>query len=306
MSVKLFFLFCILFGANCVDIPSDYCRGLNGVMLAHPDPTRCTEFVLCLFENPIVRQCLRSNEIFYQPAQDCVLGDPYTCEVFISPTTTEEPTTTTTMEEITTTTTEEPTTTTTTEEPTTTTTEEPTTTTTTTEEPTTTTTTTEEATTTTTTEEPTTTTIEETTTTELPTTTTPITEIPTTTTEYITTTITDKPATTTTQSTTTTTQEPVTTTIPGPEITTPSTTTQRPIGPPELCTGVNFRYVADPEYCFRFYYCMMGIAIPGECAPDRIFSERWRGCVLGDWETCVPASPIVPLNIKIIKFSSKM
>ena len=74
MSVKIFFLLLVLFGVNCVDIPSDYCTGLNGVMLPHPDPTRCTEFVLCLFGNPIVRQCLRLNEIFYPPAQDCVLG----------------------------------------------------------------------------------------------------------------------------------------------------------------------------------------------------------------------------------------
>ncbi|CAG9811763.1 unnamed protein product [Chironomus riparius] len=78
------FLICFYLPGNiCDDIPGDYCRGLNGVLLPHPDPTRCAEFVLCLFENPILRQCLRTNEIFYPPAQDCVFGNPETCEPLI-------------------------------------------------------------------------------------------------------------------------------------------------------------------------------------------------------------------------------
>jgi hypothetical protein len=78
------------------------------------------------------------------------------------------------------------------------------------------------------------------------------------------------------------------------------TTEQPPLGPPELCVGNNFRYVANPNYCYRFYYCAFGLALPGECDPDRIFSERWRGCVLGDQATCTPNSPIVIVTMRTI------
>ncbi|XP_070495179.1 mucin-2-like [Chironomus tepperi] len=256
--------------------PNDLCRGINVGII--PYPGDCTRYILCIFELPTVLDCEYPTEVFHNGS--CVTGDPTTCEVF---TITTEPDTTTTTELVTTTT--EPDTTTTV--PITTTTEIDTTTT---ETPTTTTTTvTDEPTTTTTTED--TTTI--TTTTELPTTTT--TTEPTTST----TTVTDEPTTTTTTATTTTTEPPPEITTPTTTTTTttiPTTTTRRPIGPPELCTGNNFRFIPDPDYCYRFYYCLFGIPLPGVCDPDRIFSELWRGCILGNWETCKPTDPIIPYD----------
>ena len=66
------------------------------------------------------------------------------------------------------------------------------------------------------------------------------------------------------------------------------TTTERPTGPPELCIGNDFRLVLDPNYCFRFFYCMFGEALPGECDGNKIFDEQFRGCINGDWRTCEP------------------
>lgn len=57
-----------------VDIPNDICRGIDQGFLAHPDPRRCTEFIICIFENPFVFNCTRPNEIFYPPSRDCVAG----------------------------------------------------------------------------------------------------------------------------------------------------------------------------------------------------------------------------------------
>ncbi|KAL7014689.1 hypothetical protein ACKWTF_016069 [Chironomus riparius] len=287
---KLFvilFLISSIFVSTNARIPEGFCDDTEIVEFL-PHPENCFQFVLCIMQLPTVVDC-EANQIFNEETSRCEDGDPVTCE-FLTTTTTTTTTTTQMPPTTTTTTTQMPptTTTTTTQIP-------PTTTTTTTQMPPTTTTTTTQmpptTTTTTVTEGPTTTT---TTTEYVPTTTT------TTTTEYTTTTtttVTDEPTTTTTtQSTTTTTPEgptTTTTTEAGPEITTKEiTTTQRPIGPPELCVGSNFRFIADPDYCFRFYYCMFGFALPGECEPDRIFSERWRGCVLGDWDTCVPVNPV--------------
>ncbi|XP_070496066.1 uncharacterized protein [Chironomus tepperi] len=314
-----FVLILSIFVSKSLGLPAGFCDGINTVQF-FPHPDNCIQFVICIWEMPTVVDC-EATQVYNPATSRCEEGDQDTCEVFTSPsptTTTTEPTTTTTTTEppTTTTTTTEPTTTTTTEPPTTTTTTEPPTTTTTTES---TTTTTEPPTTTTTTEPTTTTTTEPTTTTttEPPTTTTTTTPTSTTTTsttttssEYTTTstTTTETPTTTTTTEppTTTTTEPPTTTTTTvtttttesAPEITTPTTTappattTQRPIGPPELCIGNNLRFIPDPDYCYRFYYCLFGVALPGECDPDRIFSERWRGCVLGDQATCTPDNPL--------------
>ncbi|CAG9811759.1 unnamed protein product [Chironomus riparius] len=145
----------------------------------------------------------------------------------------------------------------------------------------------------------TTTTLSDTTTTTLSdTTTTTTTTLSDTTTTTTTTTLSDTTTTTLSDTTTTTLSDTTTTTSEaGPEITTPlaTTTTQRPNGPPELCIGNNLRFIPDPDYCFRFYYCLFGVALPGDCKPDNIFSEKWIGCVLGDWETCEPENPIFTL-----------
>jgi hypothetical protein len=83
--------------------------------------------------------------------------------------------------------------------------------------------------------------------------------------------------------------EPVTTTQP----TTQSTTTQRPTGPPELCEETYFGFVPDTDYCFRFYFCMAGIAMSYECAPDTIFNLEKQECIEGDWDTCEPKTTTI-------------
>ncbi|CAG9811758.1 unnamed protein product [Chironomus riparius] len=101
-----------------------------------------------------------------------------------------------------------------------------------------------------------------------------------------TTTTTEPTTTTTTEPTTTTTTEPTTTTTTETTTPTTSTTTKRPVGPPELCIGNNFTFVANPDYCFRYFYCMFGVALPGECSPGKIFNEQFRGCIEGDKNAC--------------------
>ena len=74
MTIKIFCLIWMIFGASCVDIPSEICSGISQGMISHPDPTRCTEFILCFLGTAHLQRCLRPNEIFHQPAQDCVPG----------------------------------------------------------------------------------------------------------------------------------------------------------------------------------------------------------------------------------------
>ena len=74
MWKKLFYLILITLVVDSVDIPSDYCKGIEQGVLPHPDPTRCTEFVLCFYETINVLNCTRPNEIFYPPAEDCLPG----------------------------------------------------------------------------------------------------------------------------------------------------------------------------------------------------------------------------------------
>jgi len=95
------------------------------------------------------------------------------------------------------------------------------------------------------------------------------------------------PTTTTTTTLPTTTTTPITTTT---ESTTPesTTTTQRLTPPPNICDGVELRFVPDPNYCFRFYFCAFGAPSPYECAPNTIFDEGAQGCIDGDWDTCEP------------------
>lgn len=74
--LKIFILF-LAFEAienTAMDIPSDFCKGIEFEVFAHPDPKRCVDYVICFFEIPFITSCLRQNEIFYQRVSDCVPG----------------------------------------------------------------------------------------------------------------------------------------------------------------------------------------------------------------------------------------
>ncbi|CRK92088.1 CLUMA_CG005666, isoform A [Clunio marinus] len=75
-------------------------------------------------------------------------------------------------------------------------------------------------------------------------------------------------------------------TAPPPTVTPPTTPPGGILPPFDICIGNNFRFVADPSACYRYFFCSFGIPLPGECDIDRIFEERLRGCVLGNRETC--------------------
>lgn len=67
------------------------------------------------------------------------------------------------------------------------------------------------------------------------------------------------------------------------------TTTTSTVPPPrDICRGNNLRFVADPNVCYRFFYCLMGVPLPGECEKDRIFDSVFgqAGCVRGNRVTC--------------------
>ncbi|KAG5666844.1 hypothetical protein PVAND_014854 [Polypedilum vanderplanki] len=262
-----FILIFSFFSLIYCEIPEDYCKDIQVGFLPHPDPNNCVEFILCVLERPEVFRCERENEIFYPPVNNCVPGDPVTClrdGATTLPIETETPpidTTTTTISI------ETPTIPVETPTP-------------------------PIETTTTTLPIETETPPIETTTLPVESPTPPIEETTTTTISIETPTIPVETPTPPIETTTTTVEiqtTPIvtTTTFPG------QTTEQPPLGPPELCVGHNFRYVPNPDYCYRFYYCMFGLALPGECDYDRIFSERWRGCVLGDRETCTPNFPLI-------------
>lgn len=76
----------------------------------------------------------------------------------------------------------------------------------------------------------------------------------------------------------------------------PTTTSTAP-PPGDICRGNNLRFVADPNVCYRFFYCMFGVALPGECEPDRIFDAFFRGCVRGNQVTCIRDSFI---NVTVV------
>ena len=68
--------------------------------------------------------------------------------------------------------------------------------------------------------------------------------------------------------------------------------------PADLCSGNNFRFIPDPSACYRYFYCLLNVPLPGECAKDRVFDPRLKGCVLGDRETCTPNRNIINVIVR--------
>ncbi|CAG9811756.1 unnamed protein product [Chironomus riparius] len=263
-------------------LPDDFCDGVDFDLFPHPD--NCFQFVVCINEVASIANC-RSAEIFYDGA--CVKGDPMTCEIFTTTTSTTPTTSTTTSTPTTTTSTL----TTTTSTPTTTTSAQ-----------------------TTTTSTPTTTTTES----SLPNDfchginfgrfphphncfqfVVCINEVATIlncgsaeifydgacvkgdpmTCESFTTTTSTTPTTSTTTSTPTTTTLTLTTTT-----LTPTTTTTESSLPNDFCHGINFGRFPHPNNCFQFVVCINEVASIVNCGSAEIF---YNGvCVEGDPLTC--------------------
>ncbi|CAG9811757.1 unnamed protein product [Chironomus riparius] len=271
--VPILVIFLSFGNIESAEVNPDICKGNNFGFLAHPDPQRCTEYIICFFEEPYFFTCAYPDQIFFLPYTYCVKGDPITCQVLVNVTTLSPSTTTTTSTTTLSTTTSTSTTTTTTTEATT------------------------EATTTTTTESS----IDTTTRITLPN------DIckglnfsvlahPHNCTKFIVC-LYEIPNVAACQNPymifyngSCVPGDPFSCEVYGPTTTTPkeieSTITERTTGPPELCVGYDFKLVQDPNYCFRFFYCILGVALPGQCDPNKIFDEQFRGCVDGDWNTC--------------------
>ncbi|KAG5672297.1 hypothetical protein PVAND_002434 [Polypedilum vanderplanki] len=66
-----------------------------------------------------------------------------------------------------------------------------------------------------------------------------------------------------------------------------TSSTQSPPSIGNVCTGNNFRFVANPRSCYRYFYCLFGVPMPGECGAGTIFNEAKQSCVLGDRTTCI-------------------
>lgn len=71
VTFLVIFLFC---GIKSAEIPDDICDGITFGYLAHPDPTRCTEYIICLFEEHHLFNCSQPGHIFYLPYTYCVRG----------------------------------------------------------------------------------------------------------------------------------------------------------------------------------------------------------------------------------------
>lgn len=96
--------------------------------------------------------------------------------------------------------------------------------------------------------------------------------------------------TTETPQTTTTTIEITTPTTTRPTSTERTTTTERitttteaPFNP--CAITLNGR-IPHPEFCYKYYECILGIPYIHICADDEIYSQRARECVYGDHITC--------------------
>ena len=69
--VILFFGFTPLIVVG-LDVPLDYCDGIDNKILPHPE--LCTHFVFCLMESPYVSQCDPPKEVFDEELGECVAG----------------------------------------------------------------------------------------------------------------------------------------------------------------------------------------------------------------------------------------
>ncbi|KAL7016474.1 hypothetical protein ACKWTF_010034 [Chironomus riparius] len=117
---------------------------------------------------------------------------------------------------------------------------------------------------------------------------------------------------TTTTTTTTTTLPPpttiTTTSIPTTSTTLPTTvSSSTPLSPPigNVCSGNNFRFVANPDVCWRYYFCLFGIPQPRECVRGYIFIEMLQSCVPGNRSTCKPFIMRLSENVQLLNFSNR-
>ncbi|XP_070490366.1 integumentary mucin A.1-like [Chironomus tepperi] len=124
--------------------------------------------------------------------------------------------------------------------------------------------------------------------------------------------------TTTTTTSTTTTPPPTTITTTSTSIQTTSSTfpttvssstisTTTPSSPPigNVCSGNNFRFVANPDVCWRYFFCLYGIPQPRECIRGFIFIEFLQTCVPGNRSTCRPFIMRLSENVQLLNFSNR-
>ncbi|KAL7014685.1 hypothetical protein ACKWTF_016065 [Chironomus riparius] len=93
--VPILVIFLSFGNIESVKVDPDICKGINFGFLAHPDPQRCTEYIICFNEEPYFFTCAYPDQIFFLPYTYCVKGDPITCEVLVNVTTLSPPITTT-------------------------------------------------------------------------------------------------------------------------------------------------------------------------------------------------------------------
>ena len=79
MSIKFIlipiFVIFLSFGIiKSAEVPYDICYGIRFGYLAHPDPQRCTEYIICFYQEPYVFSCAYPGHIFYLPYTYCVKG----------------------------------------------------------------------------------------------------------------------------------------------------------------------------------------------------------------------------------------
>ena len=75
-TLILFFVTVILFcGTKSSEILDNICEGFDFGYLSHPDPERCTEYIICLHGEYHLQNCACPGYIFHLPYRYCVKGE---------------------------------------------------------------------------------------------------------------------------------------------------------------------------------------------------------------------------------------
>ena len=77
------FLISIIFlcGIKNFEIPENICEGIDFGYLSHPDPQRCTEYIVCLRGEYHLFVCAYPGYIFYLLVRHCVRGSVHSHSV---------------------------------------------------------------------------------------------------------------------------------------------------------------------------------------------------------------------------------